>query len=113
MSFSVTFGPVVLAAQRQAGKYDYLSVEVAYEGDYTGPKSFKGCSGGSLWLVDLKRNADGTVRVGDPILCGVPFYETGNDGGRGLIECHGSKSIYGVAVDSLLEDFSFPKLDRD
>lgn len=101
MSFNGTFGPVVLAATRQEGDYDYLSVEVAYDGVYTGPTSFKGCSGGSIWHAELKRSADGTVTVGDPLLCGVPFYETGNDAGRGLIECHGVKSVYESAVNAL------------
>jgi len=101
MAFCGTFGPVVLAGSRQEQSHDYLSVEVMHDGDYTGPASFKGCSGGSLWHVELKRTGEGAIVVGDPLLCGVPFYESGNDGGRSLIECHGIKSVYDSAVDAL------------
>ena len=93
-------GPVVLAGRREEETFDYLSVEVRYDHAYTGPKSFGGCSGGSLWQAILK-NQGGTVVIEELLFVGVPFYESGNDGGRGIIECHGRRSIYKAVIEAL------------
>jgi hypothetical protein len=91
-------GPVVLAERREEQAYDYLSVEILYDNAYTGPnKSFGGCSGGSLWQAILK-NRDAGVVIEELLFVGVPFYESGNDKGRGTIECHGPRSIYQTLV---------------
>ena len=93
-------GPVVFAGHREEGGFDYLSVEVKYDSAYEGPKGFGGCSGGGLWQAIL-RNQEGTVAIEEFLLAGVPFYESGNENGRGVIECHGRKSIYEAAVEAL------------
>ena len=68
--FRGLYGPTVLAGHREEAGFDYLSVEVSYDGDYAGPNSFKGCSGGSLWQVLLKER-DGAVVVDDLRGCGT------------------------------------------
>jgi hypothetical protein len=93
-------GPVVFAGSREEGGFDYLSVEVRYDRAYEGPKSFGGCSGGGLWQAILK-NQDGAVVIEELLLAGVPFYESGNENGRGIIECHSRRSIYKVVVEAL------------
>ena len=98
--FRGLYGPTVLAGHREEAGFDYLSVEVSYDGDYAGPNSFKGCSGGSLWQVLLKER-DGAVVVDDLLLSGVPFYESPNVNNRRIIECHGPRSIYATVVEAL------------
>ena len=93
-------GPVVFAGHREEAGFDYLSVEVRYDHAYDGPKSFGGCSGGGLWQAILK-NQDEGIGIEELLFAGVPFYESGNEDGRGLIECHGRMSIYKSVVEAL------------
>ena len=96
-------GPVVFVGHREEAGFDYLSVEVRYDHAYDGPKSFGGCSGGGLWQAILK-NQDGGIRIEELLFAGVPFYESGNEDGRGLIECHGRMSIYKSVVEALASE---------
>jgi hypothetical protein len=95
--------PVVFAGRREEGGFDYLSAEVKYDSAYEGPKSFGGCSGGGLWQAILK-NQDGGIGIEELLFAGVPFYESGNEDGRGLIECHGRMSIYKAVVEALASE---------
>jgi hypothetical protein len=101
--FNGLCGPVVFAGQREEGGFDYLSVEVRYDHAYDGPKSFGGCSGGGLWQAILK-NKDRAIVVEELLLTGVPFYESGNEDGRGIIECHGRMSICKAVVEALASE---------
>lgn len=100
IDFRGLFGPVVFANHREEGNFDYISVEVKYDGTYTGPQCFKGCSGGGLWQALLKER-DGSVMIDKLLLTGVPFYQSARDNDRRIIECHGRKSIYDIVAKAL------------
>lgn len=39
------------------------------------PRSWRGVSGGGFWQVDVTQEGDGAIRLGNPVFCGVMFYE--------------------------------------
>lgn len=93
--------PVALINERHQGDFDYLSVQVGKNELYEGPESFGGCSGGGLWHVILNELDNGALKVSESLLSGVAFYQSGWEGDRNTIECHGRKSIYGKVVETL------------
>ena len=98
--FRGSYGPVSLVGHREEGEFDYLSVQVRYDGEYAGPQSYGGCSGGSLWQALLKER-EGAIVIDELLLAGVPFYQSPHENNRRTIECHGRKSIYEAAVKAL------------
>jgi len=89
------------AGQREADGYDFISVEVEYNDSYEGPESFGGCSGGGLWQLLISEKEDGSLEIFHSLLAGVAFYQSGMNGLRRTIECHGWKSLYKKVIDAI------------
>lgn len=83
------------------GHFDYLEFEVRYGGIDEPPQSFGGFSGAGLWQARLLRTPDGALTAERPTLSGVAFYESPLTERRRVITCHGRRSIYVHAVDSI------------
>ncbi len=94
-------GPVVLTRERQKGRFDYFSVQVANNDSYEGPDNFGGCSGGGLWQLIMREKEDGSLVIDESILVGVAFYQSGWENNLNNIECHGRKSIYKAVIKTL------------
>jgi hypothetical protein len=76
-------------------EFDYLEMTVDYEtGSPDLPHTFAGCSGGGVWQVLLRKNAQGEVMAEDYILSGVVFYQTGKANKQRVLRCHGRQTIY-------------------
>ena len=74
------------------GEYDYIDVE-AHLVKLAEGENFGGVSGGGLWKV-LIYNDPVTGKIdSEAILEGVAFWQISVENGRGLIRCHGLKSI--------------------
>ena len=65
------------------------------------PESFGGMSGGGLWQVPLKLDADGQIKNQPPLLSGVVFYQEPTTDTICGVKCHGRQSVYRVAYDSI------------
>jgi hypothetical protein len=99
-AFKGLCGPVVVPGMRNDEQFDYCTVEVNCGQPYDLPESFGGCSGCGLWRLVLREDA-GSWRLDDLLLGGIAFYESAVHEGRRNIECHGCKSIYSNAEESL------------
>ena len=89
----VLIGATDVKREFEKNGFDYLDIAVNYDGSgYDGPTSFRGCSGGGLWHIDLSSTASGEIDIGAPILSGVAFYQSSRH--DGIIRCHGRRSIY-------------------
>ena len=77
--------------------FDYIHIDT-WAGTKDYPFSYKGVSGGGLWLIPLEVDDGGdmqSVRHARPVLAGVAFYETDPPvGNRRVITGHGFDSIY-------------------
>ena len=70
---------------------------------------FEGVSGGSLWQINIARDADGNWHKYGPFaLEGCAFYQTGLKGERLYVRFHGRRSIYGHGLDKLLSNTKGP-----
>ena len=88
-----------------ADEYDYLDVGIEYHSDDDIPKTFSGMSGGGIWLVPLVKDEVGEISMKEHKYCGVVFYQTERVGNSRLLRGHGPKSVFGVAVDAILDYF--------
>jgi hypothetical protein len=83
------------ASFRYRNGFSYISLKVSYGTAKNPPESFKGMSGGGVWVVPTKGDP---ARVDGPAtLIGVGFRELTRDGRVTSVRCHGSKEIYGLA----------------
>lgn len=96
-NFTTVCGGAYVSRQTKRRGFDYLHFEVQPGNPIVNrPHSYEGVSGGSLWQLVVTLD-DGIVRIKEPLLSGVPFYQT--DPGRDqTIVCHGRRSIYDVVV---------------
>jgi hypothetical protein len=98
--FTSVCGGGVVTSEEQRNGFDYLNFRVKYEGPYDDPQSFEGMSGGALWQV-LGHIQDGAVTMADPLLSGVPFFQTKIQDNACTIVCHGRRSIYDRVIAAL------------
>lgn len=76
-------------------EYDYLSIEVDWEGRESDiPRSFGGMSGGGVWQSIMAMNQTGEIRVERTVLSGVVFCESAVINGKLTLKCHGRRSAY-------------------
>ncbi|MHA1813159.1 MAG: hypothetical protein ACTSYX_06970 [Candidatus Thorarchaeota archaeon] len=88
----------------ESGGFDFIECPVDYTSYDDLPESFGGGSGGGLWKIPLKAaivNDTMVFEPGMPVLAGILFYELPRCKGMRRIRCHGPKSIYQIARDSL------------
>lgn len=91
------------------GSHDYLDIGVDVNLDGV-PASFGGVSGGGLWQLDLRRDAEGSIFWDErPILRGVAYLETPVVADRREVRCHGPESIYTAAWDA----WDLPRADTE
>ncbi len=83
------------------GDFDYLEFEARYGGIDEPPRSFGGLSGAGLWQASLNRTPEGALTAGRPVLCGVAFHQSPLADRRRVIMCHGRRSVYIQAVESI------------
>jgi len=85
------------------GDYDYFEVPIKYSSHRAIPKSYGGTSGGGLWQVRLKRKGSEGEIIPDtvPILSGVAFYQEGIESEQSALRCHGRRSVYGTAYETI------------
>ncbi len=94
-TFRGILGAGKVAREYARDGYDYIEFGVKVGPGDTDPQSFKGCSGGGLWQIEMGKSGTGKVEVRGIILSGVAFYQSE----AGLpIRCHGRRSIYDAAV---------------
>lgn len=80
--------------------YDYFDIGANFELPGV-PSSFVGVSGGGLWQINISMAKSGTMSWdGNRYFRGVAFWESKKPDGRGIIRCHGPKSIFEKAWDS-------------
>jgi hypothetical protein len=94
-AFKSITGPVPLAKTRQQDGFDYFSIEVSSNPNYTLPRSFGGASGCGIWYMMFdKAGGVDALRLDQLVLGGIAFYESEMNGERRFIECHGIRSVY-------------------
>jgi len=103
------FGSWIVKACEREG-LDYLDLAFDHEGRPDLPQSYGGISGSGLWQVAVTRSANtGVISWTDAVrLEGVAFFQEFTAKRRGVIRCHGRKSIFqaleGVAEQGLATD---------
>jgi hypothetical protein len=77
--------------------FDIIELGVDYSGRSEALSTFGGMSGGGVWRVPVYLE-DGdktkTVFYKDFYLCGVAFWESGDNGGKGVLRCQGPHAVY-------------------
>lgn len=101
-SFEASFEPGTFAPLAEHEGYDLLRFTPQEDEGYEPPSSYQGVSGAALWRVFCERDIRGKVKVKEPWIWGVAFWqsETVDDGSR-TITCHGPKSIYERLVQAV------------
>ncbi len=79
--------------------FDYIEVMAEF-GEEVNPKSFGGFSGGGLWRVSLRMDAQGNLMAKEYILSGVIFYEFMLNEEK-YLRSHGPNSIYTKVIDKV------------
>jgi hypothetical protein len=76
--------------------FDYIDLKANYNTKDELPKSFGGISGGGLWRVPMSMSISdiNTLKLGEPELSGLVFYQTQVTNNCRILRCHGPKSIY-------------------
>lgn len=87
-------------SERCIGQYAYVDFPIVPHDNPSVPTSFGGMSGGGLWQVPLRRNADGAIKNDRPLLSGVIFYQYTENEQR-HIKCHFRRSVYGQVLENL------------
>ena len=82
--------------------FDYIEVDADYQGGVNIPSTFKGFSGGGLWQVIPAESATDHFTLGEILLSGVTFAESGMLHQHRSIICHGRSSIYSKAFEEIL-----------
>ena len=98
--FRAIMGLGVVSKEYEQGDFDYLEFVAKYSAAYEGPNQFGGFSGGGLWHVPLDEEC-GQIAVKDHVLSGVAFWQSPIVDDERTIRCHGRKSIYQRAIDTL------------
>ena len=101
LQFFAIKGVGVVENQHMQGEFDYLEFIAQRSAKYDGPDSFRGCSGGALWQVQLGRDSAGQIIRQRKIFSGVPIGQYGWSGCKRRIKCHGRQSIYQKVIDDL------------
>lgn len=91
--------------ERDTENVSLIAIKPKVYPDFTLPNGFGGTSGGGLWQIYFKEN-DGKTEYSGVRLVGVPFYqsEVGQDGFR-TITCHSQKDIYGLLLNTIVENW--------
>ena len=77
--------------------FDYAEIRTWNDGRDGRPQSYAGLSGSGLWRLGVRQQEGAVVWDGSLTLEGVAFYqEYDTQAKRGIIRCHGRKSIYRV-----------------
>ena len=97
-SGKVLGGNVVGAAT--GGPFGFFTFEVTRGGVSDGPDNFEGYSGGGLWPAKLVSKED-RITVADVLLSGVIYYQSGWEGDRKRLMCHGRNIVYENALSHL------------
>lgn len=84
----------LISDYRIDGDHDYYDFSVEYVTTGEAPLSYQGVSGGGLWQFDLAGKRDNQIRLINPRLKGVAFYQNEVTRGQRTLVCHGHKSIY-------------------
>lgn len=75
--------------------YDALAASVNYADCSAGvPQTFRGFSGGGLWLVRVQRGKSGDVQPLEYLLVGVACFQSDAAGDQRTITCHGPRGLY-------------------
>jgi hypothetical protein len=83
------------AAPFTEGEWDYFDFNGALPPGTPG-NTFGGVSGGGLWRVQMYPHPEREEIASTVVLEGVAFYQLGTTEGKGIIRCHGVKSIQEV-----------------
>ena len=83
----------------EIGSFDYIEVKAEF-GEEVTPKSFGGFSGGGLWRVSLRMDAQCNLLAKEYILSGVIFYEFILDEEK-YLRSHGPNSVYRKKIDKV------------
>ncbi|PWJ89524.1 hypothetical protein C8D77_107168 [Mesorhizobium loti] len=81
--------------------YDYLSFPIPHGPNSPMPGNIGGTSGGGLWQILLKQEADCRIRPVDCLLSGLAFYQGPIENGWSRVRCHGRKSVYDIARNAI------------
>ena len=87
----------LLNRRYEHGGFDFLELNVSYHPGSDALTTFAGMSGGGVWRIPLFKRLNEPlekVRFDELVLAGVVFLETGIEGGKQRIRCHGGKSIF-------------------
>jgi hypothetical protein len=76
---------------------DGWALTVQHGGQYDGPNSFGGYSGGGLWQ-NLLKEEDGQIRLVESTLLGVAYHQSGFENDLNIIRCNGRRCIYEFIV---------------
>jgi hypothetical protein len=74
------------------GEWDYFNFDGALP-EGSSENTFGGVSGGGLWRVQIYPHPERDEVASTVILEGVAFFQLGTVNGKGIIRCHGEKSI--------------------
>lgn len=96
-NFSAIGGPDEIV---QVGDHEYVDYPVSFEARGTTPKDWGGMSGGGLWQIPLRLNAD-EITDGRPLLAGVLFFQHPTSDTTAGVRGHAWRSIYSVAYDEI------------
>jgi len=81
----------------ERGGFDYAVIHTWNDGRDGRPQSYAGLSGSGLWRLGIRDQEGALAWDGSVTLEGVAFYqEYDTRTGRGIIRCHGRRSIYGL-----------------
>ncbi len=103
---SLTLYTIVNKVSKKAG-FDFLDLDVVpsrLAGAVNPPPSYKGMSGGGVWVLHLSRDErTNTYSINAPAtaLAGVVFYETFDGNKPKDLRCHGPKSVYEKVYERL------------
>jgi hypothetical protein len=93
MNFETFYAVGETSNERSSNGYDFFDFrcDPPEEGERH-PTTFGGTSGGAVWRLRFRRNADGRLEA-DRVLLGVPILQSAQVGRTRTITCHGLNSI--------------------
>jgi hypothetical protein len=86
--------------------FDYLEMDIEFSEETGMPHSFGGMSGGGLWQVTISRSPEGVLTPSRFFYSGVIFYQGVTEEEVRFLRCHGRKSIYEDAVESVGDKYA-------
>ncbi|WP_417494642.1 hypothetical protein [Maricaulis sp.] len=92
--------PGSIVAAPHVGQWDQLHFKPQQQPDSSVPTDFKGTSGGGIWRVRLRGDADENFTVADSWLAGVAYWQDEIESSLGIIG-HGPISVYGHLLAAL------------